>query len=177
MCGDAAHFPCHPPTSHSHTNRAWTLNPGLLLELGSSIDALSESLSSHEHFPDLGLPQGLELLLLNFAFLYVRDQTAGGDGGMGCTFHGQSPRHPPLCSRHFPRDSTSLESQSGFVTSAQILIHNHLYDSGLTKQHVNVSNLFPCSPFFSTSPKASRVVDIHRSLSNLRFSSNLGSSL
>ena len=65
-----------------------------------------------------------------------------------------------------------LASQSGFVERVWNLILGSLHSPSFAKCHAKFSNLLSCSPTSSVSLKASRIVDNHKSFSNLRSSSN-----
>lgn len=63
-------------------------------------------------------------------------------------------------------------SQSGFVTSAQTLIHDNLCPPSFGKWHSKSSNLLSLSPTFSVNPEANRVLDNSTSFFSSSPSSN-----
>lgn len=136
--GDVAHFPCLLP--------------------GSCISTLSRSIfSHHEHFLYRRLVAGGGCCCWGFALLCMRGRTARDLSSVSLSIITTSFSWFSSLSQV----STSLLSQSGFVTSIQILIHGSLRIPSFAKWHARVSDVLACSCTLSAS-SGCRVVDTAR---------------
>ena len=136
-CGDIAHFLCLlplSPLSHSRTLHAWILSLAFCWNLAAiSISSVGVySLIMNVSWTG-GCPASWGCCCCVFAFLVwgVRQQ------GVLRPFHGQSPQHPPLCSPHFSRDSTSW----CYNQALSLVLQN-----STLRSPANYPALLPCLP-------------------------------